>query len=205
MSEDYTLEELASLSGLSLRTVRFYIQQGLLPGPDTRGKNARYTKEHLERLELIQHFKNLYLPLQEIRRVMENMTPTEVNFLLHSQDPIVSCEPIIDNLGNTLAAPPSGQSALDYIQNLEEAQSKIQSVSTGWKSQPANPQATRQPSPLSPSRLSASPANDLSETWQRIVIKEGVELHLREPVTPEDQKEIERIVDSLRRFFGNQQ
>ena len=47
MNDELTLEDLVNISGLPIRTVRFYIQEGLLPGPDSRGKNARYTEEHL--------------------------------------------------------------------------------------------------------------------------------------------------------------
>jgi DNA-binding transcriptional MerR regulator len=48
MTDEFTLEELEKMSGLPIRTLRFYIQEGLLPGPDTRGKFARYSQKHLD-------------------------------------------------------------------------------------------------------------------------------------------------------------
>ena len=70
MTDELTLEDLAVQRGLTLRTLRFYRQEGLLPGPDTRGKYARYSQQHLDRLELIRRMKDLRLPLQEIRQLI---------------------------------------------------------------------------------------------------------------------------------------
>ena len=42
MDTSWTLEELATETGLAPRTIRSYIERGLLPGPATRGRGARY-------------------------------------------------------------------------------------------------------------------------------------------------------------------
>jgi Predicted transcriptional regulators len=65
------LTELADRAGVSVRTVRYYIQQGLLPKPEARGPGAHYTDEHLDRLLLIRRLQREHLPLAEIRRVLE--------------------------------------------------------------------------------------------------------------------------------------
>jgi DNA-binding transcriptional MerR regulator len=65
------LTELADRAGVSVRTVRYYIQQGLLPKPEARGPGAHYTEEHLDRLLLIKRLQREHLPLAEIRRVIE--------------------------------------------------------------------------------------------------------------------------------------
>jgi hypothetical protein len=44
----YTIGELAGLSGISRRTVRFYVQSGLIPPPLGAGRGSYYTNEHLE-------------------------------------------------------------------------------------------------------------------------------------------------------------
>jgi len=66
------LTELADRAGVSIRTVRYYIQQGLLPKPDARGPGAHYKEEHLDRLLLIKRLQREHLPLAEIRRVLES-------------------------------------------------------------------------------------------------------------------------------------
>jgi len=66
------LTELADRAGVSIRTVRYYIQQGLLPKPAARGPGAHYKEEHLDRLLLIKRLQREHLPLAEIRRVLES-------------------------------------------------------------------------------------------------------------------------------------
>ena len=66
------LTELADRAGVSVRTVRYYIQQGLLSGPEARGPGAHYTDEHLDRILLIKRLQKEHLPLAEIRRAIES-------------------------------------------------------------------------------------------------------------------------------------
>ncbi len=49
----YKIDQLAQLSGVPSRTIRFYNTQGLLPAPLMRGRVAYYTEEHLLVLKLI--------------------------------------------------------------------------------------------------------------------------------------------------------
>ena len=51
-----TIQELAERARVTTRTIRYYTEQGLLPAPE-RGRPARYTEEHLQRLELIRRLK----------------------------------------------------------------------------------------------------------------------------------------------------
>lgn len=46
----YGIAELAALGGVSRRTVRYYVQRGLLPAPSGTGRGKHYGEEHLERL-----------------------------------------------------------------------------------------------------------------------------------------------------------
>ena len=66
--QSYSISELAEVAGVSTRTIRFYVSEGLLPPPAGRGPTARYTDAHLQQLELINQYKEQYLPLKEIRR-----------------------------------------------------------------------------------------------------------------------------------------
>ena len=50
---NYTLDELAAESGFEVRTIRSYIERGLLPSAQSRGRNATYLQAHLERLRVI--------------------------------------------------------------------------------------------------------------------------------------------------------
>ena len=65
---EYSIGELAEAAGISTRTIRYYVAEGLLPPPAGAGPNSRYTDTHLEQLALIGRLKEQYLPLKEIRR-----------------------------------------------------------------------------------------------------------------------------------------
>jgi Ca-activated chloride channel family protein len=67
----YDIATLARLSGLSVRTIRYYIQQRLLPSSGLRGPQARYDERHLSRLRAIRGLQAEYLPLAEIRRRLD--------------------------------------------------------------------------------------------------------------------------------------
>ncbi|MEO7455742.1 MAG: MerR family transcriptional regulator [Gemmatimonadaceae bacterium] len=71
MGDQLDLPDLADRAGVSIRTVRYYIQQGLLPKPEARGPGAHYTEEHLDRLLLVKRLQKEHLPLGEIRRRIE--------------------------------------------------------------------------------------------------------------------------------------
>jgi DNA-binding transcriptional MerR regulator len=49
----FTLVELAEVSGVPARTIRFYIAKGLLPPPLVGGRSACYGEEHLKELDRI--------------------------------------------------------------------------------------------------------------------------------------------------------
>ena len=66
----YAIGELADAAGLSRRAVRFYVQRGLLPPPEGRGRGARYTASHLQRLERIRELQEAGRSLQEIQAIL---------------------------------------------------------------------------------------------------------------------------------------
>ena len=70
----FTLEELASRSGVPARTIRYYQAQKLLQKPERDRKDARvarYRDEHLERLALIGELSDRGLKLPAIRTLLE--------------------------------------------------------------------------------------------------------------------------------------
>ena len=72
MSEQtYKLEQLAEAAGTTPRTVRYYVQRGLLPAPDFRGKDTVYTRSHLTILVAIRELSARHLPLDAIRVELE--------------------------------------------------------------------------------------------------------------------------------------
>ena len=81
----YSLAELARVTGVTPRTVRYYIAQGLLPGANEVGPGASYDADHLARLRLIRELQRQHLPLAEIRTRLAGLRPAEVAALLDEQ------------------------------------------------------------------------------------------------------------------------
>jgi DNA-binding transcriptional MerR regulator len=63
----YGIDELSDLGGVSRRTVRFYIQEGLLPAPLGVGRGRHYGDEHLKRLVRVREMQEQGLTLAEIQ------------------------------------------------------------------------------------------------------------------------------------------
>ena len=61
-----TLEELASLAGLTARTVRYYIQQGLVDRPEGEKRGAYYLARHVDQLLQIRRWVDAGLSLDRI-------------------------------------------------------------------------------------------------------------------------------------------
>lgn len=78
----YTMADLERETGLSPRTIRFYITQGLLPAARGRGVGATYGPGHLLRLNAINLLKREHLPLEEIRQRLEGMRDAELAAML---------------------------------------------------------------------------------------------------------------------------
>ncbi len=67
----FKLDELARAAGTSARTVRYYVQRGLLPAPAFRGKDTAYGQEHLVRLRAIRRLQEAFFPLDAIAVELE--------------------------------------------------------------------------------------------------------------------------------------
>jgi DNA-binding transcriptional MerR regulator len=77
----YKLDELARAAGTSARTVRYYVQRGLLPAPAFRGKDTAYGHEHLVRLRAIRRLQEAYFPLDAIAAELARRSSDEIERL----------------------------------------------------------------------------------------------------------------------------
>ena len=69
-SARFSIDELASLSGITPRTVRYYIAQGLLSRPEGEKRGAHYLQRHLEQLIQIRRWTDAGLSLERIRELI---------------------------------------------------------------------------------------------------------------------------------------
>lgn len=89
---EWKLTELAKEAGVSPRTVRYYVQRGLLPAPPFKGPDTVYGEEHLLRLKAIRALQAKFLPLDAIQVELMRLSPEELRALVDAAPP--SPEPV---------------------------------------------------------------------------------------------------------------
>ncbi len=177
----YDLPELATRSGVSIRTVRYYIQQGLLPSPETRGPGAHYTEEHLDRLLRIKRLQRDHLPLAEIRRILESSAA-------EGKPPASAKDYIREVLDGKTSAPPPP---------LYEEPTRISRAMSQTPRLNEDAIAYDSPAPAEP-RPNKAPTRS---QWERLTLAQDIELHIRRPLSRDLNKKLERLVESAREIL----
>ena len=81
-----TVKEVSRLAGISIRTLRYYDEIGLLkPTAVTEAGYRLYSDKDLKRLQEIMFFKELELPLEKIKQLMEDPALDREEILLVQQ------------------------------------------------------------------------------------------------------------------------
>ncbi len=62
----YSIGELAEITGVSRRTVHFYVQRRLIDPPLGRGRGRHYDDRHVRQIRRVRELQRLGLPLAEI-------------------------------------------------------------------------------------------------------------------------------------------
>lgn len=209
--QSFSLDELASATGFDRRVIRSFIEQGLLRGPETMGRYARYSQSHLERLLAIKALKNARgLQLVEVRRALLTMSGDEIKALaISAQKGPADAAPV--------ATPPN--SALDYLRSISAAPIPVprdQPVSNRKDAyiddqahdfQQVIGDATTTPlerlvielSKLMEQKHVRRQAK--GEVWHRISVTPDVEIAVRGVQNPEELARLERIADHLREIL----
>ncbi len=165
MDENYSIGKLAKEAGVSVRTIRFYIDEGLLPAPQVHGRNTFYDDEYLDRLKLIRRLKDAFLPLREIRQKMQGLQIEEVRELLSNQEfpadypssniPETALMEKTPRAFNTIreSTNPEGENAAEYIARILDAHAT-----------PRNPNPVRQRNAPVPESASGTPPATVLQT-----------------------------------------
>ena len=68
-----TVKDVSEISGVSIRTLRYYDEIGLLKPTELSDAGYRlYDNKALERLQEIMFFKELEIPLEDIKKIMDS-------------------------------------------------------------------------------------------------------------------------------------
>jgi len=214
VDERYSVTELADLAGVTPRTVRYYLAQGLLPSVGHSGPGSKYDSGHLDRLRLIRRLQAEHLPLAEIRRRLDDLDDDEIRELAGGREP---------------APPPD--SALDYLRSVLGSSETVRPTVPSIPTHPAPPPLLRsQPAlrlrhlaeMLAPSAAPSAPVGRPDEwhgsapamatpaaavrpiersQWERIVLAPDIELHIRRPLARAQNKQVDRLVTIARELL----
>jgi Ca-activated chloride channel family protein len=187
MDQDHpilSIEELAEQAQVSPRTVRYYIGEGLLPGPGARGKSASYGGDHLTRLLLIRRLLDQGMPLAEVKRVTGALSPAEVRGLLREEH----------ERATTLERAAETASPREYVSELlSQARARRQPTPQAPGATPGTSLVARK----SPAPTPVGGATSAPVAWVRIEIAPGVEVHLRADVAQRVQPILDHIAALL--------
>jgi DNA-binding transcriptional MerR regulator len=177
-AESLDLAQLCDAADVTPRTVRYYIQQGLLPAPETRGPGAHYNEGHVARLRLIKRLQREHLPLGEIRKRIASLTDDQVDSLLKS------------------APSRRDPTALGYIREVLAGGSapRILAASAPMMTLGRLSRESREIPPPQPAR----------SNWERMTLTPDIELHIRRPLTRQQNRSVERLLEFARELFAEE-
>ena len=196
--ERYSLAELTEAAGVSVRTVRYYIAEGLLPPPVGSGPKSYYTRSHLDRLRAIGRMRANYLPLREIRRRLGAMSEQQIRSLAMEEpaEAEEAAEPAEEIAAERVAAAQAIFGAADFEEAPMAPAASFRYRDEGiWPEAPAG----------SPTRAAIaetraeSPAEQ--ETWHRFTLGDDAELLIRSSLLRRRRDRVEWLIDWARKVF----
>lgn len=180
----YTLDVLARLADVTPRTIRYYVSQGLLPAPEFAGPGTRYDDRHLALIRAIKRMQAEHLPLANIRERLRSLSDDE-----------------IEQIASARSAPPAAKGdALNYIRRV--------------LGQPTTPAPSHAAALVAPAAAPAAPASAAStpppaagerSQWERIVLEPDIELHIRRPLTRQQNRRVDRLVALARELINEEE
>jgi DNA-binding transcriptional MerR regulator len=183
MDAALTIQKLADAAGVSVRTIRYYIAEGLLPPPGARGKAATYGEDHLLRLRLIRRLVEQRRPLAEIRGQLSALTREELRGLAAEEE----------RRAWQLGSPEQPLTPRQYIAALLERERDGAERAR---------QSVERPEPRS---SSTAKAVRRAEEWERWELAAGVELHVRADAKLASRDLIQRLLREADRSLGREE
>jgi DNA-binding transcriptional MerR regulator len=173
------ISDLCDRADVTSRTVYFYVQQGLLPPPSGAGPAARYTDGHVARLKLIRLLQKEHLPLAEIGKRIRALSDDDVQALVNEA---------------RTRKPDKPASALDYIRGVLAESAPSIALSKSGAPRPAAPAM-----PAMAAREAVPPARS---QWERHTFADGIELHIRRPLSRVEQRQVDKLMAAARQIFA---
>lgn len=100
--EGYTLSDLATITGLSQRTVRYYLQEVVGTGTGSKGRKAVYPRTTLDRLRVVELLKERAptLRLSEVKEILASLGDEMTARVAGREEPLDIVDVRSDSTGN---------------------------------------------------------------------------------------------------------
>jgi len=213
--DGYSLHDLAALTGIEARTIRSYVERGLIPPPDSLGRGARYPRTTLDRLRvmLLLRDANRGVSLDQLRVVLQSLSPSQIAAIANGD---IKIGALIDtdarpfdadiSVAKSVSAPGD---ALSYLRTLRSVSSMTPPPGAAREEAARHPAIDPDLSALAHAAqaltalagVSASVRSTRGEAWYRIAVTPDLELNVRGHYGDEELAHFHRIADALRNLL----
>ncbi|HYP39356.1 MAG TPA: helix-turn-helix domain-containing protein [Chloroflexia bacterium] len=198
-----TIQELANEAGVTTRTIRYYVEQGVLPPPD-RGRPAEYTGEHVHLLDLIRQLKEQFLPLEEIRDMMQRLSTEQLQEIIaaapHKKKETQNLSSAADYIAGVLQAGSTRQQMKEAAPPRTLARAAATQAITTASTPLAHPAPSHARQALA-TREDNTAYIDQPATWQRVTLAQGIELHYVLSGDAHHTETVARLLDAARHIL----
>lgn len=105
------INKVAELTGVTVRTLRYYDKIGLLkPASKTEGGHRLYTNEEIKKLQQVQFLKKVGFPLQEIKHMLDfneldwsDSLKSQLSYVINEQENLKKIELSLREMINGIA------------------------------------------------------------------------------------------------------
>lgn len=208
------ISELAEKADVSVRTIRYYIEEGLLPQPELKGPQTEYGSDYLVRLKLIQELKRAFLPLAEIRERIEQLSEQEIWQLLREAAETDELE--VRVMSSMMKPPPLD---MDFGRTPEASSySMLLGTPSGPRPSPKPPSSTSREDAdeneakkyigrllqdrVEPPRAEPPRRPPSFGQWERYGLTDWLELNVRRPLDGRWERVLRRIMEAIERELG---
>ena len=189
MGKQYTISEIVSDTGITRRTIHYYIKKKLIP-PAHRPKDdagagggAYYSDDHVIRLKLIKLMKNDHFKLSGIREALDGMTISQMEDI-HSRAKAGNANWDFQSLQNRMVESEEN--------NLNDPQNSAAGISgKGLTNETKNEDDYNYLKHLKRTSLPDS-------SWNRFYVIDGVEINIRSDVMKKYKTEVMWWIKYLR-------
>lgn len=195
------INEVAKLTGVTVRTLHYYDKIGLLkPSEVTEAGYRLYNQKCLEVLQQILFFRELDFPLNEIREIMQNPTYDKEEALIKQKDLLLKKRKRLDNLIQLVSDTIEGVNDMSFeafdMEEIEKTKNEYaQEIKERWGKTDAYAESQKKTGSYGKAQW-----NELNEAGNQI-LSEFAKIKDTDPASAEAQELVKKWQDYISKYF----